>query len=171
MGPPVTQRYLTPVAAALAGAMAEGDRVRLVGADRVPEEFPAGMVELRPWAEETEAHDILSFDVGIMPLDDTEWERGKCGYKLLQYMAAGRPVIASPVGVNSEIVEPDVTGILAGTPEEWRSALTRLRDDPALRARMGEAGRRRVEAAYSLDLAEPRLRALLESASTRARRR
>jgi glycosyltransferase involved in cell wall biosynthesis len=171
MGTPVTQRYLTPVAAALAGAMAEGDRVRLVGADRVPEEFPAGMVELRPWAEETEAHDILSFDVGIMPLDDTEWERGKCGYKLLQYMAAGRPVIASPVGVNSEIVEPDVTGILAGTPEEWRSALTRLRDDPALRARMGEAGRRRVEAAYSLNLAEPRLRALLESASTRARRR
>jgi hypothetical protein len=106
-----------------------------------------------------------------MPLDDTEWERGKCGYKLLQYMAAGRPVVASPVGVNPEIVEPGVTGFLARTPEDWRSALGRLRDDPALRARMGEAGRRRVESAYSLDLAEPRLRALLESASTAARRR
>ena len=105
-----------------------------------------------------------------MPLDDTEWERGKCGYKLLQYMAAGRPVVASPVGVNPEIVEPGVTGFLATTTEEWRTALTRLRDDPALRTRMGEAGRRRIEAGYSLDRAEPRLRALLQSASTGSRR-
>jgi glycosyltransferase involved in cell wall biosynthesis len=171
MGTPVTQRYLAPLAATLAGLVAEGGWVRLVGADRVPEGLPSGSIELRPWAEQSEAEDILAFDVGIMPLDDTEWERGKCGYKLLQYMAAGRPVVASPVGVNPEIVEPGVTGFLAGTPEEWRSALTRLRDDPALRARMGEAGRRRVEAAYSLDLAEPRLRALLRSASTTTRRR
>jgi len=132
--------------------------------------LPAGSAELRPWAEETEASEIQAFDVGIMPLDDTEWERGKCGYKLLQYMAAGRPVVASPVGVNPDIVEPGVTGLLARTPEEWRTALTRLRDDPGLRARMGAAGRRRVEADYSLDIAEPRLRALLQSAATATRR-
>lgn len=170
MGTPVTQRYLTSIATALAGVVAEGGRVRLVGADRLPEGLPVGSAELRPWAEATEAADILAFDVGIMPLDDTEWERGKCGYKLLQYMAAGRPVVASPVGVNPEIVEPGVTGFLAGTPDEWRSAFTRLRDDPTLRTRMGEAGRRRLEAAYSLDLAEPRLRALLKTASTPAGR-
>lgn len=170
MGTPVTQRYLAPVAAPLAEVVAGRGRVRLVGADRLPEGLATGSVELRPWAEETEANDILAFDVGIMPLDDTEWERGKCGYKLLQYMAAGRAVVASPVGVNPEIVDPGVTGFLARTPEDWRSALGRLRDDPALRQRMGEAGRRRVESAYSLDLAEPRLRALLESGSTAARR-
>ncbi|HET8833280.1 MAG TPA: glycosyltransferase family 4 protein [Gemmatimonadales bacterium] len=171
MGTPVTQRYLAPVAPSLAAVVAAGGRVRLVGADRLPEGLPAESAELRPWAEATEASDILAFDVGIMPLDDTEWERGKCGYKLLQYMAAGRPVVASPVGVNPEIVDPGVTGFLAATPDEWRTALARLRDDPALRIRMGEAGRRRLEAGYSLDLAEPRLRALLRSACTTAGRR
>jgi glycosyltransferase involved in cell wall biosynthesis len=166
MGTPVTQRYLAAVAPALAAVVAGGGRVRLVGADHLPEGLPAESAELRPWAEATEASDILGFDVGIMPLNDTEWERGKCGYKLLQYMAAGRPVVASPVGVNPEIVDPGVTGFLATTPDEWRTALARLRGDPALRARMGEAGRRRLEAGYSLDLAEPRLRDLLRSAST-----
>jgi glycosyltransferase involved in cell wall biosynthesis len=169
MGTPVTQRYLAPVAGALADIVAGGSRVRLVGADRLPNGLPASGSELLPWAEETEASDILTFDAGIMPLDDTEWERGKCGYKLLQYMAAGRPVVASPVGVNPEIVEAGVTGFLATTAEEWRAALVRLRDDPALRARMGEAGRRRVEARYSIDHAEPRLRALLQSVATGAR--
>lgn len=171
MGTPVTQRYLAPVAAALSAAVAGGGRVRLVGADRLPEGLSAERGELRPWTEATEASDILGFDVGIMPLDNTEWERGKCGYKLLQYMAAARPVVASPVGVNPEIVDPGVTGFLATTPDEWHTALARLRDDPALRVRMGEAGRRRVETGYSLDLAEPRLRALLRSAAAAARPR
>ncbi|HET9725953.1 MAG TPA: glycosyltransferase [Gemmatimonadales bacterium] len=126
MGTPVTQRYLAPVAPALADVVASGGRVRLVGADRLPAGLAAPGAELRPWSEEGEANDILEFDVGIMPLDDTEWERGKCGYKLLQYMASRRPVVASRVGVNPEIVEQGVSGLLASTPEEWRAALTRL---------------------------------------------
>jgi glycosyltransferase involved in cell wall biosynthesis len=166
MGTPVTQRYLEPVAVPLGDIVAGGGRVRLVGADHVPAGLTAGG-ELRRWSEEREANDILEFDVGIMPLDDTEWERGKCGYKLLQYMVCGRPVVASPVGVNPEIVEHGVSGFLASTPDEWREALARLRDDPSLRARMGDAGRRRVEAGYTLDLAEPRLRSLLQSAAGR----
>ena len=169
IGTPVTQRYLTPVAGALAAIVAAGGRVRLVGADRVPDGLPVAATELRPWSEESEANEILGFDVGIMPLDDTEWERGKCGYKLLQYMASARPVVASPVGVNPEIVEQGVTGFLAATPEEWRAALARLRDDPALRTGMGTAGRRRLEAGYSIDRTEPRLRALLQSAAPAGR--
>jgi len=164
MGTPVTQRYLTPVAGALAEVCPAGGRVRLVGAATVPAGLGGAVCELRPWSEEREAQEILEFDVGIMPLDDTEWERGKCGYKLLQYMAAGRPVVASPVGVNPEIVEAGVSGFLASTPEEWQAALSRLRDEPGLAARMGEAGRQRVEARYSIEIAEPRLRSLLQSA-------
>jgi glycosyltransferase involved in cell wall biosynthesis len=82
-------------------------------------------------------------------------------------MAAGRPVVASPVGVNPEIVEHGVSGFLASTPEQWRAALARLRDEPGLATRMGEAGRRRVEARYTIDSAEPRLRSLLESVAGR----
>lgn len=164
MGTPVTQRYLAPVAGALAQVCAGGGgRVRLVGAADVPAGLSAAVCELRPWSEEAEALDLLEFDVGIMPLDDTEWERGKCGYKLLQYMAAGRPVVASPVGVNPEIVEHGASGFLVSTAEEWRAALARLRDEPGLAARMGQAGRRRLEARYSIEIAEPRLRSLLQS--------
>lgn len=168
IGTPVTQRYLTPAAQALADVCTDGrGRVLLVGAAEAPPVLAGTAVELRPWSEEREAHDIQDFDVGIMPLDDTEWERGKCGYKLIQYMASGRAVVASPVGVNPGIVEHGVSGFLASSPDEWRAALARLRDDPALRVRMGEAGRRRVEGRYTLEAAEPRLRGLLTAAARR----
>src|SRR5205807_1751867 len=100
--------------------------------DGVPAEF-------RPWSEATEVEDILRFDVGIMPLPDEPWERGKCGYKLIQYMACARPVIASPVGANQEIVEHGVNGFLASTDQEWRSALETLRAARNRRVLMGKA--------------------------------
>src|SRR5207302_11438733 len=98
-----------------------------------------------------------------MPLPDDPPERGKCGYKLIQYMACGRPVIASPVGANREIVEHGVNGFLADTPGEWINALQSLRRDPALRTRMGHAGRKKVERVYSLQVTAPRLADLLLS--------
>jgi glycosyltransferase involved in cell wall biosynthesis len=168
MGTPVTQDYLSPVAAALAQVCAGGrGRVLLVGAATVPTALAGVPCELRAWSEEREALDVSEFGVGIMPLADTEWERGKCGYKLIQYMAAARPVIASPVGVNREIVEHGVNGFLASTTEDWRAALNQLRDDPALRQRMGLAARERVAARYALDVVAPRLAPLLRSAATR----
>jgi len=166
MGTPVTQKYLAPIAGTLAEVCAEGAaRVILVGATAdlaLPATCP---VDRRPWSEAREAADLAEFDVGVMPLADTEWERGKCGYKLIQYMAAGRPVVASAEGTNRNIVEHGVSGFLATTAEEWRAALRRLRDDPALRARMGQAGRRRVEEHYSLATAAPRLVAVLRAAA------
>lgn len=113
------------------------------------------------WSAESEAQSIASLDIGVMPLHDSPFERGKCGYKLIQYMACGLPVVASPVGVNRQIVEHGVNGFLASTPDEWAQALRALAADPALRARMGAAGRAKVERHYTTDVAAPRLASLL----------
>ena len=110
-----------------------------------------------PWSEESEVADIASFDIGIMPLVDEPFERGKCGYKLIQYMACGLPVVASPVGVNCQIVEHGVNGFLAETLEEWEQALGTLLADADLRQRMGMAGRLKVEQKYSVQVTAPRL--------------
>lgn len=118
-----------------------------------------------PWSESNEVTSIQGLDVGIMPLVDGPFERGKCGYKLIQYMACGLPVVASPVGVNVEIVEHGVNGFLASTPQEWENALTTLLTDSALRQRMGQAGRRKVEEHYSLQVTAPRLAELLKDAA------
>ena len=110
-----------------------------------------------PWTEATEVASISQFDVGIMPLVDESFERGKCGYKLIQYMACGLPVVASPVGVNRQIVEHGVNGFLAETQEDWALALKTLIADAGLRERMGRAGRDKVEQKFCLQVTEPKL--------------
>jgi|TARA_B100000315_G_scaffold255163_1_gene297861 glycosyltransferase involved in cell wall biosynthesis len=118
-----------------------------------------------PWSEETEVKDLRNFDVGIMPLPDTPWERGKCGFKLIQYMACSLTVIASPVGVNKEIVDHGVNGFLAGSTEEWIKYLDVLKADPDLRQKMGSAGRKKVEERYSLQVTVPKIEKLLKETS------
>jgi glycosyltransferase involved in cell wall biosynthesis len=133
-------------------------RLVTIGAGRLPEiDVPS---EQHPWTEETEAALLSGVHVGIMPLDDEPWQRGKCGYKLIQYMACGKPVVASPVGMNKEIVTRDV-GCLALGDEQWYMALLQLGRDPRLRARMGRAGRADVERTYSLQVQAPRVARLL----------
>lgn len=122
-----------------------------------------GTLEILPWTESTEVSLIQSMDVGVMPLPDTPWARGKCGYKLIQYMACGLPVVASPVGVNREIVEHGVNGFLAETNEEWQSAIETLLADEGLRHRMGAAGRKKVEEHYSLQVWGPRVAQMLRN--------
>ena len=116
-----------------------------------------GNLEVIAWSEDTEVDTIQSMDIGVMPLPDTPWARGKCGYKLIQYMACGLPVVASPVGVNKEIVEHGVNGFLAESDAEWRTAIEALISDPDLRRRMGAAGRKKVENEYSLQVWGPRV--------------
>lgn len=123
----------------------------------------AGSLKIVPWAEDTEVALIQGMDIGVMPLPDTPWTRGKCGYKLIQYMACGLPVVASPVGVNRDIVEDGVNGFLAENDDEWRAAIKKLLDDPALRRRMGAAGRKKVEEQYSLQVWGPRVAQMLRS--------
>jgi glycosyltransferase involved in cell wall biosynthesis len=105
-----------------------------------------------PWAEESETAEIAAADIGISWVPDDAWSRGKCGLKVLQYMAAGLPVVANPVGVQEEMVKHGENGFLAGTADEWTEAIRRLTADPELRRRMGAAGRRRVEQDYSLQV-------------------
>jgi hypothetical protein len=119
------------------------------------------------WSEADEVKLLSEIDIGIMPLPDEPYTQGKCGYKLIQYMACGLPVVASAVGVNKEIVREGENGFLATSDREWEDALVRLILDPDLRRRMGVAGRIRVEAEFSLQRQAPRLEQLLRSVTAR----
>ncbi len=116
---------------------------------------------MSPWQEDTEVAQLHGFDIGIMPLPDAPWERGKCGYKLIQYMACGLPVVASPVGVNTTIVHQGENGWLADTPEQWTVAIRHLAEDPERRRLMGAAGRRQVEQTYCQQVQAGRLTRML----------
>ena len=163
IGSPSTIRYLALLREPLA---ALGQRfafkLRVIGGGTI--DLPGVDVEFMQWAEATEVASIQACDIGVMPLLDSPWERGKCGYKLIQYMACGLPVVASPVGVNGEIVRVGENGFLADTTSEWVDALGRLLSNAALRQQMGKVGRKRVEAEYCIQQVAPRLAALLRTA-------
>lgn len=103
-----------------------------------------------PWHKQTEISDLLSFDIGVMPLSDNQWAAGKCGFKALQYMALGMPVVASPVGVNQHIVQHQQNGYLANTPTDWVDYLSQLIESAPLRAKLGQHGRQFIEANYAV---------------------
>jgi glycosyltransferase involved in cell wall biosynthesis len=155
IGTPANAAYLGIVAQALR-RIGPSVPVTLVtiGAPALPD-LPVPQ-EAHPWSEESEATLLSGIDVGVMPLEDNRYERGKCGYKLIQYMAAGRAVIGSPVGVNAQIVTPEC-GLLATSVEQWANAIVALGRDPERRAAMGRAGRARVERHYARDVAGARL--------------
>jgi glycosyltransferase involved in cell wall biosynthesis len=127
-------------------------------------------VDFCPWSEASEAADIASASIGISWVPDDEWSRGKCGLKVLQYMAAGLPVVANPVGVHVELIRHEETGFLAETPDEWVTAIGRLAADPALRVRMGRMGRRLVEERYSVSVGAQRWLTVLASLEPSAAR-
>lgn len=112
--------------------------------------YTASYVRFTPWRKETEIPDLLRFDVGVMPLKDDAWSRGKCGFKALQYMALGIPAIVSPVGVNTEIVDHEINGMIVNEPDEWRSALAYFLEDSSRARAMQKAAREKIEAAYSV---------------------
>ncbi len=130
-----------------------------IGFDVVPLGLPMSYVA---WSESTEVDSLCSLDIGLMPLHDGLFERGKCGYKLIQYMACGLPVIASDIGVNREIVRHGIDGFLVCDIEEWAAAIRQLAADAQLRKSMGQAGRARVNALYSLNGRAPQLIAALK---------
>lgn len=156
IGSPVTQAMLEPVVSVLEGVLAgEHDRFVTIGSMFREKLFPNH--EQWAWHVETEAQMVAKFDVGIMPLTDTPFERGKCGYKLIQYMACGLPVVASPVGANLDIVRPGENGFLAGNKDEWRTALLGLKQNFAMRRAMGDAGRKMVRERYCLEVMGPKV--------------
>ena len=115
-----------------------------------------------PWDRETEVASIAQFDVGIMPLHDGPFERGKCGYKLIQYMAVGRPVVGSPVGANCRIIQHGFNGFLANSVQEWTDAILQLYRDFRLRQRIGAEARKTVESKYCLQLTAPELASIFK---------
>lgn len=152
---------LAPALRALADAVPH--RLLVVAGSRRPR-LEGAAFDFARWTPEGEADLLASLDVGLYPLDDTPWGRGKCGFKALQYLACGVPCVASPVGVLRDIVRPGVTGFHATSTGEWVEACARLLRDRGERARMGAAGRGLVEASYSLEVAAPRLAAALHDA-------
>ena len=164
IGSPSTWAYVRPILPLLEEvARTTGARVRVVGAGKIAVSEMFEGLEIVEWAQESEVAEVQAMDIGLMPLPDEPWARGKCGYKLIQYMACELPVIASPVGVNSEIVVPGETGILATGPDQWKAALEQLVGDKVMRQRMGMAGRQRAEDHYSLKVHAPRLVEILTS--------
>jgi glycosyltransferase involved in cell wall biosynthesis len=107
-------------------------------------------IEFKKWRLEDEIEDLRGIDIGIMPLDDSLWAKGKCGYKILQYMGAGVPVVASPVGINVEFIRHGENGFLATSNEDWMSSLELLIKDPEMRKNFGVKGRQILEERYSL---------------------
>lgn len=163
IGSPSSIRCLKVVAEPLAQLALSGP-VRLTVVGGVAPEIPGVDVVNLPWSEDTEVDLIRSFDVGIMPLEDEPWTRGKCAFKLIQYMACGVPAIGSPVGANVEVIGNDA-GLLAEGDAQWLAALQRIRDDPQLGTRMGAAGRGKVERSYSLLSQVPVYEAILRHAA------
>jgi len=161
IGSPSTAPFLNDIVKPLSDIGKESPVRFVVIGGKAPVVPHVTVVEME-WNEHTEIDLINSFDVGVMPLPDDDWARGKCAFKLIQYMACGVPVIASPVGANSDVITDDC-GLLASTSEEWVNRLRILRDDPKKRSEMGRVGRLRVERHYSLDTNLPMLARLIHN--------
>lgn len=167
IGTPKTSAYLQPLLPVFENIQKDIP-VRFFAVGARQEDFEGTIVEAWPWTEETEVSSIQQFDIGIMPLKDSPWERGKCGYKLIQYMACGVAVVASPVGVNCEIVKQDVSGKLASLTDEWEKVLRDLlAAGPNIINSMGASGRKSIEDWYSLEVQAPRFLEQLVKASNR----
>ena len=159
IGSPATAHFLQIVAPALRD-LVERYRIRCVAIGARRDQVAGTPFEALDWSEREEVAMLHELDVGIMPLHDAPFERGKCAYKLIQYMACGLPVVASPVGANVEVVSRDV-GFLAASSSDWQHAIETLYSDPSMRKKMGLAGRQKVEAEYCVQVQAPRLIAML----------
>lgn len=168
IGTPRGSGYLEALRGAMVRVVARHGHVRFVFVGAAPFD-PQGLpITFRPWRLADEIDDIRGFDIGIMPLSDDEETRGKCGFKLIEYMSLGIPTVSSPVGANREICVAGLTGLFARTQDEWVEALCRLADDPALRARLAAGGRQRSVAEFSLASVAPRLLCILRGDSVPA---
>jgi glycosyltransferase involved in cell wall biosynthesis len=165
IGGPFTVQYLSQIAAPLRRLSAEGVRLLVVGETKPIASLSGVTVEQQPWSEASESALLARCHIGLNPLPDDEWCKFKSGYKLIQYMAAGRAAVASPIGANAWVQTGDETGLFATTDEEWYQAICRLRDDGALRQRLAAGGRRRAEQVFSIEALGDKVAALIQAAA------
>lgn len=153
---------LRPLASVLETVLRETKGRLLIVAEQCKEKWLHKLpMEFIPWSPKTEVEALARMHVGLMPLRDTPFNRGKCGFKLIQYQARGIPVIASPLGANLEIIRSEVNGFLAQSPNEWKESLMTLAQNPKTREKMGHAGRNLVERCYSIEAVAPKLANLI----------
>lgn len=161
MGSSTSQTHLESFAPVLRDVCVRPDVVLRVVSDREPE-LPGVRFEWRRWSAESEVSELAGFDIGIMPMPDDKWARGKCAMKALLYMSVGVPVICSAVGTNREVIRHGENGFLAASPEEWLIHLDSMIGDPNQRGRLGSAGRQTVEEGYSMSRCAEKFAAVVQ---------
>jgi glycosyltransferase involved in cell wall biosynthesis len=161
IGSPTTASYIRGLVPVLRRVNERHAFVLRVSGAGEPMAIPDLAIDNETWSLGREVEQFNTCDVGVYPLADDEWSKGKCGFKAIEFMACGVPVVAAAVGVNKEIVQEGVNGFLAATQDEWVEKLGRLLADRGLRRRFATAGRRTIEERYSLDVNAPKLAATL----------
>ena len=144
-----TLKFLKPIIPVVQSLRERFDFEFVIIADKAPS-FEWGFAQFVPWNEATEIEDLLQLNIGVMPLDNDRWCEGKCGFKLIQYLSLGIPAVASPIGVNKNIIDEGVNGYLCNDNEDWIKALTILIENESLRSQMGQYGREKMISKYSI---------------------
>lgn len=158
MGSPETSRYLYPLMPVFKELKEKFRNLKIeFTGSRKDKNFDSLNITMRDWSLEGEKAHFECANIGIMPLENDEWSRSKAGYKLLLYMSKGLPCVASPVGINNEIIKDGVSGYLAEAPEEWSKKLSMLIEDRALREKLGREALKKVEKFYSYEVCAPRM--------------
>lgn len=165
IGTPTTTPYLLALQPVFETLARETPFILRVSGSGVALTMPGVTIENVPWTLEREVELFASCDIGVYPMPTDEWTLGKCGFKAIQFMACAVPVVASPVGVNTTIIDAGVNGLLAGDPDDWLRHLRMLIADAAARQRLGMAGRQRIESSYSLHVHAPSVVEVFERAS------
>jgi glycosyltransferase involved in cell wall biosynthesis len=165
IGTPTTTPYLMGLQDVFSALAKEHDFILRVSGSVSPVVMRGVTIQNEPWTLQREIELFNTCDIGVYPLPNDEWTLGKCGFKAIQFMACAVPVVASPVGVNSEIIEDGVSGLLANTEADWRDRLRSLITDAEARRRIGRAGRLRIEQGYSLRANAPAVVSVFERAS------
>jgi glycosyltransferase involved in cell wall biosynthesis len=166
IGTSANLKYLHDIEPALLTVMKHHPHVKLhVVCDKPPQmpDIPPERLQFTPWSAAIEVTAIQSFSIGLMPLEDSAWARGKCSFKMLQYMACGLPVVVSPVGMNADVLKLGDIGYGAATLAQWVDVLVELVSDDAVRLRLGLHGRQIVEKEFSVAALAPRLAGYLSS--------
>lgn len=144
-----TNRYLKPMVEVVA-ALKKKIEIDFVVISDVPPNFGEELFHFVKWRKETEIQDLLRMDVGVMPLIEDKWTKGKCGFKALQYMSLGIPALVSPVGVNEEIVDDGLNGFICSSPDDWIDRILYLNENRERILEMGKAARKKIELNYSV---------------------